>query len=219
MTSDQQARTTEYTDRERFVDGIVHILGVVSSLVAVAVLIFLSAMWRDTTTTTSAAIYGVSAAAVFVFSAAYHRAREPALKAILRRFDHAAIFIKIAGTYTPFAMVSIGGAYGFKLLLAVWGIAVVGVTLKLAGWQVSKKISAALYLAQGWLIMFAIDPFREALEPIEMILCMLGGALYTSGVGFFLASRLLHHNAIWHAFVLAASACFYVAILKAVVLR
>lgn len=219
MTSDKTFGAPQYTDRERFFDGAVHILGVVSSIIAVVVLIALSTIWQDAWTTISVAIYGVSAATVFAISAAYHTVRAPALKAILRRFDHAAIFVKIAGTYTPFAMISIGGSFGLKLLLAVWGIAVVGVTLKLAGWKAGKGLSASLYLAQGWLIVLAIGPFREALEPSELILCILGGLIYTAGVGFFLATRLPHHNAIWHAFVLTASACFYVAILKAVVLR
>ena len=208
-----------YTDRERRFDGAVHILGVVSSLVAVLILIALSMMWQDARTTISVAIYGVSSATVFAISAAYHMVVDAARKAILRRLDHAAIFVKIAGTYTPFAMVSIGGSFGFKLLLAVWGIAVVGVALKLTGWRFGDKLSAGLYLAQGWLVLLALDPFREALEPVEMILCLLGGGLYTFGVAFFLATRLPHHNAIWHLFVLVASACFYAAILKAVVLR
>jgi len=223
MTSHSQISFPNYSARERFTDGAVHVLGVVSSIVAVVVIVTLSSLWQDAKTTLSVAIYGVSAATVFVTSAAYHSVQAPALKAILRRFDHAAIFVKIAGTYTgtytPFALISIGGSYGIKLLLIVWSIAIVGLVLKLAGWQVSKMVSAALYLAQGWLMVFAIGPFREALEPSELILCLIGGFLYTIGVGFFLASRLPHHNAIWHAFVLAASSCFYAAILKAVVLR
>ena len=219
MKPDQSAKPPQYTDRERYIDGIVHVIGVVSSIVAVAVMIVLSLMWQDVQATLSVTIYGVSAATVFVTSAAYHHAQTSESKAIWRRLDHSAIFVKIAGTYTPFAMISIGGWFGLKLLLTVWGVAVVGVTVKLAGWRFGNKLSAGLYLAQGWLILLALDPFRKALEPAEMILCLFGGGLYTIGVGFFLAARLPHHNAIWHVFVLAASACFYAAIFKAVVLR
>ncbi len=219
MISQFQNSNSPYTDRERFFDNAIHVLGVVSSVIGIGALIGLSVFWRDATTVLSVSIYGVSVVAVFAISAAYHLIETPALKAIFRRFDHAAIFVKIAGTYTPFALVRIGGDYGLKLLAVVWGIAIVGVTLKLGGWRFGEKLSATLYLAQGWMIVFAIGPFHEALEPSELILCIAGGLLYTIGVGFFLATRLAYHNAIWHAFVLSASTCFYVAILKAVVLR
>jgi len=210
MAPKTQISFAEYTDRERRVDDAVHALGVVTSVIAVAVLLFLAAIWQDVRATTSVAIYGISVVAVFATSAAYHTVQNPARKALLRRLDHAAIFLKIAGTYTPFALVNIGGSRG---------IAAVGVFLKLGGWRGGVKTSAALYLAQGWLILLALDAFRESLQPAELLLCLIGGGLYTVGVGFLLASRLPYHNAIWHMFVLSASACFYVAILKAVVLR
>jgi len=219
MAPKTQISFAEYTDRERRVDDAVHALGVVTSVIAVAVLLILAAMWQDVRATASVAIYGISVVAVFATSAAYHTVQNPARKALLRRLDHAAIFLKIAGTYTPFALVNIGGSRGGWLLAAVWGIAAVGVFLKLGGWRAGVKTSAALYLAQGWLILLAFDAFRESLQPAELLLCLIGGGLYTVGVGFLLASRLPYHNAIWHMFVLSASACFYVAILKAVVLR
>lgn len=210
---------TMYSKGERLADGAVHILGVALSLIAISVLVALSAVWRDAATITSISIYGFGTLAVFAISAAYHLTPPTRAKAILRRFDHAAIFLKIAGTYTPFALVSIGGSLGWTLLAVVWGIAVFGMALKLGGWRGGEKISVALYLAQGWLIVLAIGPMREALETSELILCMVGGGLYTLGCGFYLAKRMPFNNAIWHVFVLSASACFYVAILKAVVLR
>lgn len=219
MTRASTYEFATYSKGERLADGAVHIIGVAASLIAISVLIALSAAWHDPATITSVSIYGAGTLAVFCISAAYHLAPPTRVKAILRRFDHAAIFLKIAGTYTPFALVSIGGGLGWALLAVVWGIAVFGIALKLGGWRGGEKVSVALYLAQGWLIVLAIGPMREALEASELILCMIGGGLYTFGCAFYLAKQMPFSNAIWHVFVLSASACFYVAILKAVVLR
>lgn len=206
-----------YSRSERIADGIVHVVGVLASLVAVTVMIVLAAVWQDAATVASVAIYGAGTFAVFAISAAYHLTPVSPAKAILRRCDHAAIFVKIAGTYTPFAVVSIGGSSGMTLLAVVWGIAVIGVALKLGGWRGGEKISVALYLVQGWLIVLAIGPLSEALGTAELVLCMVGGGLYTAGTLFYLASRIPFNNAIWHLFVFAASTCFYIAIFRAVV--
>jgi hemolysin III len=219
MASASFSEFTIYTRSERLADGVVHIVGVIASLVAISVLIVLSAQWRDPATITSVSVYGAGTLAVFCISAAYHLTPPTRAKAILRRFDHAAIFLKIAGTFTPFAVISIGGGVGSSLLAVVWSIAIIGIALKLAGWRGGEKLSVALYLAQGWLIVLAIGPMRAALETSELVLCMLGGGLYTLGCTFYLAKRMPFSNAIWHVFVLTASACFYAAILKAVVLR
>ncbi len=219
MSAATMTEFTTYTKDERIADGVVHVLGVVASLVAVSVLVVLAAVWRDPTTITSVSIYGAGTIAVFSISAAYHLTPPSQLKAFLRRCDHAAIFVKIAGTYTPLALISIGGSLGVSLLAVVWAIAVIGVTMKLGGWRGGEKLSVALYLAQGWLIVLVIGPLREALETSELILCMIGGGLYTVGCIFYLAKNMPFNNVIWHGFVLLASACFYVAILKAVVLR
>lgn len=213
-----------YTPAERFADGAVHILGVIASVIAVTVLIVLAAVWQDAATIASVSIYGAGTVAVFAISAAYHLTPPSPAKAVLRRFDHAAIFVKIAGTYTPLALIVISGTLGETLLWMVWAIAAVGVAMKLWGWQIWDKrsgeiISVLLYLAQGWLVVWAIGPLTEALTGAELILCMLGGGLYTVGCAFYLASRMPFNNAVWHLFVLVASSCFYVAILKAVVLR
>lgn len=165
-----------------------------------------------------AVLTDISTVAVFVISSVYNSTPASEKKAFLPRCDHAAIFVKIAGTYTPLAY-SIGGALGRSIPTAVWSIAVVGVALKLGGWRGGEKISVALYLVQGWLVLLAIRPLHDALEPSEATLCVFGGVLYTVGCPFYLAKRLSFNNAIWHSFVLASSACFYAAILKAVVLR
>lgn len=208
-----------YSRAERVADGAVHVLGVIASLIAVTAMIVMAAVWQDGATVAAIIAYGLGTMAVFSLSAAYHLTPPSYAKAILRRFDHAAIFVKIAGTYTPLVVLAIGGFIGYALLAGVWTIAVVGVWLKLTGWRGGEKISVALYLIQGWLVVAAIGPLRESLTSAELMLCMIGGGIYTVGCAFYLASRMAYNNAVWHLFVLVASACFYAAILMAVVLR
>ena len=204
---------------ERLADGAVHIIGVLGSVIAVTAMIVLAAVWQDGPTVAAVIAYGLGTCAVFGLSAAYHLTPPSQAKAILRRFDHAAIFVKIAGTYTPLAALVIGGTTGYALLAGVWAIAVIGVTLKLAGWRGGSKISVALYLIQGWLLVFAVGPLNDALTDAELILCLVGGGIYTAGCTFYLMPRMAYNTAVWHMFVLVASACFYAAILMAVVLR
>ena len=137
---------------------------------------------------------------------------------LLRRCDHAAIFVKIAATYTPFAAAKMGGAIGLVLLVTVWGIALAGAAAKLIVPQRFARSSYVLYLAQGWTCVFTVQPLLAALSPTAMTLLLVGGVLYTVGVVFHLAERLPYHNAIWHGFVLVASACHFAAVIDAVVL-
>ncbi|MEM9726025.1 MAG: hemolysin III family protein [Pseudomonadota bacterium] len=205
-----------YSPAERIADGVIHVLGVVSSLVAISVLITLAAIWTDFWTTASIAIYGVGACLLFSISAAYHLFDWPRWRWLLRRLDHAAIFVKIAATYTPFATVSLAGGWGEALLLMVWSIAAVGVPLKLFAPQRLERAAVALYLVQGWLVVLAFGPLAAALSPTALALLVSGGLLYTFGVVFFLWERLPFHNAIWHGCVLAASAMMYGAVLTGV---
>jgi hemolysin III len=205
-----------YSAAERIADGSVHILGVAASLVA-ATALMIAALKLPPASILSLAIYGFGLIAVFACSAAYHLATEARLKAILRRFDHAAIYVKIAGTYTPFAMVKMGDAAGLALLAAVWAITAFGATAKLLWPGRLKRTSYVLYLAQGWVIVAAFGPFASAVSVRVLVLLAVGGVIYTLGVVFHLRERLPYHNAIWHGFVVAASACHFAAIVDAVV--
>lgn len=201
-----------YTRNEVLADGFVHLLGVVGGLIAVTALLTFTALTRDSYTVAVVAVYGVGTIAVFVFSALYNLDVVPTRRDIMRRLDHAAIFVKIAGTYTPFVTVSLGGVWGMGLLGAVWIIAAVGVPLQLLAPDRLERISVLLYLLQGWLIVVAVEPLSQTLSGAAMTLIVIGGGLYTIGVGFHLATKLPYHNAIWHAFVLVASACMYAAV-------
>ena len=206
----------EYTFSERVADGLLHVIGVTASLAAATILVVFAFQHLPSLSFVSLAIYGVALVAVFGCSAAYHLVNRPSLKAILRRCDHAAIYFKIAGTYTPFAMLKIGGMMGFGLLGFVWVLSVFGAAAKLLWPQHFVRTSYVLYLALGWSVILALDPLVLAVSPQVLVLLAVGGCLYTIGIVFHLWKKLRYHNAIWHAFVLVASACHFAAIAKAV---
>lgn len=207
-----------YTSSERLADGVIHVLGVFLSLVAITVLITIAAFLQDGWTVASIAIYGAGVFCVFAASAAYHLIDLPDWRWLLRRFDHAAIFLKIAGTYTPFAVISLGGLRGYLLLIAVWGIAAIGAPLKLFAPGRFERYAVWLYLVQGWLVVVMLGPLAASISTSALVFLIIGGLLYTVGVLFFLWETLPFHNAIWHGFVLAASACMYLAVLNGVAL-
>ena len=207
-----------YSKGELIADGALHVIGVAASLIAAVSLALLAIGGLPAHATASVLVYGAGLLAVFVCSAAYHLVRRPGLKALLRRFDHAAIYLKIAATYTPFAAVKMGGLAGMALLGAVWAIAAIGVFTRLMLPGQFVRTAYVLYLAQGWACLAALKPMIDALPTTSMLLLLAGGILYTAGVAFHLWERLPYHNAIWHAFVLAASACHFAAVVDAVVL-
>jgi hemolysin III len=155
--------------------------------------------------------------AVFVCSAAYNLNRGQ-WRWLLRRLDHAAIYVKIAATYTPFAAIKLGGPVGIGLLVAVWLIAVVGASAKLIAPAQFVRTAYVLYLAQGWAAVFTLPSMFEALSGTAFALLLIGGILYTVGVIFHLWEKLPYNNAIWHVFVLSASVCHFAAVVDAVAL-
>jgi hemolysin III len=206
----------QYSVRERGADLCVHAIGVTASLVALAVLLIAGVESQATLWTVSLAIYGLALVATFGFSAGYNLAVRPKLKSVLRRLDHAAIFLMIAGTYTPFILIKMNNGWGLGLLAVVWVIAAIGIAIKLFAPRHLDGISTALYLVQGWAIIAAWQPLLSAVSGQVLTLLMIGGALYTIGVVFHLWQKLPFQNAIWHGFVLAAASVHYAAVLVAV---
>jgi hemolysin III len=206
-----------YTEAEVFADRCVHAVGVTTGFIAAITLIISALKHLPTGAATAVVIYALGMLAMFCFSAAYNLSRGPK-RWLWRRCDHAAIFIKIAATYTPFAVVKMGGTTGIALLAAVWGIALAGVAAKLIAPHRVASVSTLWYLAQGWTCVLTIQPLLSALSPTAFVLLLAGGGLYTVGVAFHLSERLAYHNAIWHGFVLVASACHFAAVMDAVVL-
>jgi hemolysin III len=160
-------------------------------------------------------VYSIGLVGMFAASAAYNLVSHVGVKEILRRLDHAAIFVMIAGSYTPFALV-VGGRAGHMLLAAVWAIAAVGVAIKLRYPRRFDKLSVLLYLSQGWIVLLALDSITAALSNRALSLLVAGGIVYTVGVAFHLMERLRFHNVIWHIFVLGGAACQFAAIRDAV---
>ena len=142
-----------------------------------------------------------------------------ALTTFLRHCDHSAIFVMIAGTYTPFAVVTIGGGWGVVLLATVWILAIAGITLKILSPRRFDQVSIGFYLLQGWVVIGAIDPLMTAVSARTLAMITVGGILYTIGVIFHLWRRLPYQTAIWHVFVLCAAIFHYAAILDAVISR
>lgn len=206
-----------YTEAEVFADRCVHAVGVTAGLIAAIILVIIALEQLPTDAATAVVIYALGMLAMFCFSAAYNLSRGPR-RWLLRRCDHAAIFIKIAATYTPFAVAKMGDTTGFLLLAAVWGIALAGAATKLIAPHRIASVSTLIYLAQGWTCVFTMQPLLSALSPTAMTLLLVGGGLYTVGIIFHRWERLAYHNAIWHVFVLMASGCHFMAVVDAVVL-
>lgn len=200
-----------YSPAERLTDAAVHVVGLTGVLMAVPVLITLAAVWRgDPVSVTGAAIYGVSLIAMVLCSALYHMAPLPEWKDVLRRLDHSAIFVKIAGTYTPFALLAGGSG---ALLGGVWTAALAGTALKVVAPDRYRMTALTLYLGMGWCGVLAGQGMIASLSPSGFHLIVAGGLLYTLGVVFFLWEMLPFHNTIWHVLVLVASGLFYAAVM------
>ena len=200
-------------------DCIIHILGIGAGSIGGATLVALIAARGDWLELGALLIYAVGMTAMFGCSAAYNLARTSRWRAAFQRCDHAAIFVMIAGTYTPFTLLRLDGTWSWGLTTAVWSIAGIGVLIKLCRSCDLRYASAAPYLLLGWIGIIAIDPLFRSLGWETLALIGLGGALYMIGVGFHVWHRLPFQNAIWHAFVLAAASVHYAAVIYGVVLR
>jgi len=206
----------EYSLGERIADAIIHMLGVAGSLIAVAMMIALAASTLPFGVTACLLVYGLATIVMFAASAAYHLIPVPDWKLFLRKLDQAAIFIKIAGTYTPFALIKMGGVAGYTLFSVVWAVALSGAVAKLLIQPKRDWFSIPLYLALGWAGLAAIQPLVMAVPSESLVLLGVGGAIYTAGVLFHIWESLPYHNAIWHLFVLAGTACHFAAVTFAV---
>ena len=211
--SKPRALFPQYTIRERIADGCIHVVGVIASLVALTTLVVIGVESRTLLWGVSLAIYGLALVATFSFSAGYHLVVRPKLKEVLRRLDHAAIFLMIAGTYTPFILIKMQTPWGLGLLAVVWTMAAIGIAIKLFAPRFLDGLSTALYLVQGWAVLAAWQPLMSALPGVALTLLMIGGVLYTIGVVFHLWERLPYQNAIWHGFVLSAASCHFAAVI------
>ncbi len=198
--------------REELWSALTHGLGAVASLCAGAVLITLAAIWGDGWQLGSAIVFGVSLMLLYVASTLYHAIPHPPVKARLKVFDHCAIFVLIAGTYTPFTLISLREHGGWWLFAAIWTIAFIGVVFKLFFTGRFKGLSTLIYIGMGWIAMFAIKPMLQQIDTVTLVWLFSGGIAYTAGTLFYMSRRIPYAHAIWHVFVLIGSVCHFVAV-------
>lgn len=201
-----------YSPAEEIASSVTHGLGIVLSIAGLVALVAIAALEGDRTGVIASVIYGSSLIVLFTASTLYHGIPNAGAKPILRVIDHAAIFLLIAGSYTPYALVTLRGPWGYTLLAIVWALAVLGIALELAGVR-RRGVMVTLYLAMGWVGLVAIEPLSEQLAPGGLWLLFGGGACYTLGVPFYLWKSLPYNHALWHLFVLAGSVLQFIAVL------
>lgn len=194
-------------------NSLTHLVGAVFALAGLVVLVVAAGVRGDPWTATSFAIYGVTLLLLYIFSTLYHSLRGRA-KAVFRKLDHCAIYLLIAGTYTPFALVTLRGVWGWTLFGIVWGFALLGVLQELLIARGARVLSLVVYLLMGWSALIAIGPLARALPGAALAWVIVGGALYTLGIVFYVFdAKLAHGHGIWHLFVLGGSAAHFVAVL------
>jgi hemolysin III len=211
--STDSTTTSRYSVAEEIANAISHGIGAVLSIAGLAILVAFATLYGDVWHIISSSIYGATLVILYTASTLYHAIWHPQAKQILRQFDHAAIFLLIAGTYTPFTLVNLRGEWGWTLFILVWSIAIAGLILEIATKQKFKKLSLGLYLGLGWLVVVAINPMLEHIASGGLILLLMGGLCYSLGVVFYVWKRLTFHHAIWHLFVLGGSICHFFAVL------
>ncbi len=202
----------DYSPGEELANRLTHGLGAVCSVAGLALMVVFSVRHGDAWQVVSTAIFGATLVLLYTTSTLYHSFRDQQRKVLLRKFDHAAIFLLIAGTYTPFVLVTLRGPWGWSLFGVVWGLAIAGVALKFWFAGRFRVVSTLIYLTMGWLVMIALKPLMAALPAGGLRLLVVGGLCYTGGAVFYLWRRLPYNHAIWHLFVLGGSACHWAAV-------
>lgn len=203
--------------REELWNALTHGIGVAAALVGGGVLVTMAVLFGSTAQIVGAAVYVGTLVLLFTASTLFHAIPHANAKRKLQIFDHCAIFLLIAGTYTPFMLVGLRGAWGWSLLSVVWALAVAGVVFKLFYTGRFERTSTAIYIAMGWLVIIAVVPLCRALPLTTLVLLFVGGLFYTLGTLFYLSKRIPYAHAIWHGFVLVGSVCHFIAVYTHVV--
>ncbi|MBN9424243.1 MAG: hemolysin III [Candidatus Accumulibacter sp. 66-26] len=206
-----------YSPREELANGLTHGAGLLLAIAGLGVLLAHATQRGDVWHVVGCTVFGLALIACYATSTLYHSVRSERLRPLLRTLDHAAIFLLIAGTYTPFTLVSLRGPWGWSLFGVVWGLALLGIALRLLLNGRLHGLVVALYLAMGWVVVIAVQPMLDRVAPGGLALLAGGGLAYTGGVVFYKWKRLPYNHAIWHLFVLLGSALHFFAVLFYVV--
>lgn len=198
-------------------NSITHLVAAIAALIGSTVAITLAAVRSDTRTLIAVTVYGCMLVLLYLSSTLYHSLRGRA-KRIFHVFDHTTIYLLIAGTYTPFTLVTLRGKWGWSLFAAVWTLALIGVAKDIFLHGRMRAISLTLYVLMGWLVAIAITPLKRALPMPGLLWIAAGGLIYTVGIIFYgLSNRVVHAHGVWHLFVIGGSVCHYVAVVRYVV--
>jgi hemolysin III len=198
---------------EEIANSVSHGLGLVLALIALPVLIVSAIRIGSTHFAVGAGVFGGTVVLLYLASTLYHSITHQSAKNFFRLFDHSAIFLLIAGTYTPFSLGVLRGAWGWTLLAIVWFLAIAGIVIKAIPRTRHSWVSMVLYLVMGWLALIAIKPILQLVPVPGVVLILAGGVAYTGGLAFFAAQRLRYSHFIWHLFVIAGTTCHFFAVL------
>ncbi len=201
------------THYEEIANSLTHGAGLVLSAAGASVLIVLAAWFGSAWHIVSCSIYSATMMFMFTASTLYHSARSTSVKLILKKLDHVAIFLLIAGTYTPFTLVLMRGNWGWTLFSAIWLCAVLGILFKLFSSSRYSKVVVLFYLGMGWMAVLAVKPMIQAVPLPGMLWILAGGLFYTAGVFFYVKDQRPYFHAVWHLFVLGGCLCHYFAVL------
>ncbi|WP_309671117.1 hemolysin III family protein [Gemmatimonas sp.] len=200
--------------REELANAVTHGVGLVLSLIGMPILILAAMNRGERATVVGASVFGATLIALYAASTLYHAIPHPTLKQKLRVVDHAAIYLLIAGTYTPFTLGVLRGTWGWTLFGIVWTLAALGVLFKVVfGSGAMAKLSTVIYVAMGWVIIIAIKPLMASMAHAGLMLLVAGGLCYTGGVIFYVDRRRAWTHPVWHLFVMGGSICHYFAVL------
>jgi len=213
MTGDSRDRILFYSTAEEIVNSVSHGIGALLSIAGLVILIVFASLYGNSWHIVSFSIYGSTLIVLYVASTLYHSIPRPTAKKVLMKLDHSAIFLLIAGTYTPFVLVSLRGAWGWTLFGIVWALAIAGITMKAITIFRFRKLSVVLYLLMGWLGLVAIKELVTAVPHFSLMLLIIGGLSYTAGVIFYACRKIPFNHGIWHAFVLCGSILHFLAVL------
>jgi hemolysin III len=202
-----------YSITEEIANSITHGLGIILSISGLSILIVFASALGNIWHIVGCSIYGATQIFMYTASTLYHSIQKPRAKLILRIFDHSAIFLLIAGTYTPFTLVNLHGIWGWSILIMVWGLAILGIGLQSRLIKYGRLVTAIPYIAMGWIVIIAIKPLLDSVAPGGILLLLGGGISYTAGTIFYTWKRLPYQHAIWHGFVMLGSVLHFFAIL------
>ncbi|MCF6180026.1 MAG: hemolysin III family protein [Geopsychrobacter sp.] len=212
-----QSDNPEYGFGEEVANSITHGIGILLAITGLVVMIYFAALYGTRWHIVSCSIFGVTMIFAYTTSTLYHSIPLRGPKKILRIFDHAAIFLLIAGTYTPFALISLRGPWGWSLFGVTWGLAIIGVLGKIFMAKKLAGFSTLLYIAMGWVVIIAARPMLANVETGGLLLLLAGGLAYTGGVIFYALDLMPYNHMVWHLFVMAGSTLHFFAILLYVI--